>query len=223
MGLGLLGDFEVWVWLWLVKLFQGWKEGLAGEFRRKFIPWGGGFWLSVSLACYCFFSSYPPRALIITSSPSFSLFPSSLPLICTETHTHTESTCWLKGSPSAQTHIQYTHTTAPVNHLSPGSSSRKPQRGSCWQEAAVLHLSVKVSRNTMWLSSAPSSLLTSLLTLTCPLQPCCAHFLLPLSSQLLPILLWCRKKISSCILHPNRNWTKTPLHTRFPLNYWGNF
>lgn len=64
-----------------------------------------------------------------------------------------------------------THTSASVNHLSPGGGSRKPQSKSCWQEAAALHLSVKVSVNTMCLSSALSSLLTSVLTLTYPLRP----------------------------------------------------
>lgn len=63
-----------------------------------------------------------------------------------------------------------THTCAPVNHLSPGTSSRKPQRESCWQEAAALHLSVKVSKNTMWLSSALSSVFTSPPSLSPPLQ-----------------------------------------------------
>lgn len=196
MGLGLLGDFEVWVWLWPVKLFQGWKEGLAGEFRGSLYCEEENSGLALAwLVTVLFFIS--TQSFNNHQLAFFFLFTSHMHRKKTHAHTYThrESTCWLKGSPSAQTHIQYTHTTAPVNHLSPGSSSRKPQRGSCWQEAAVLHLSVKVSRNTMWLSSAPSSLLTSLLTLTCPLQPLCAHFLLPSSSLLLPIVLRCRKKI----------------------------
>lgn len=81
-------------------------------------------------------------------------------------HTHTRiftSLC-SQRSPLVLTHI---HTSAPVNHLRPGNSSRKPQRECCWQEAAALHLSVKVSKYTMWLSSPPSSLFTSLHTSLC--------------------------------------------------------
>lgn len=57
---------------------------------------------------------------------------------------------------------------APANHLSTGSVSRKAQSESCWQEAAALHLCVEVSPNTMCLSSAPSSLLTSVPIMTSP-------------------------------------------------------
>lgn len=59
-------------------------------------------------------------------------------------------------------------TPAPANHLSTGSVSRKAQSESCWQEAAALHLCLEVSVNTMCLSSAPSSLLTSVLIMTSP-------------------------------------------------------
>lgn len=59
-------------------------------------------------------------------------------------------------------------TPAPANHLSTGSVSRKAQSELCWQEAAALHLCLEVSVNTMCLSSAPSSLLTSVLIMTSP-------------------------------------------------------
>lgn len=47
-------------------------------------------------------------------------------------------------------------------HLRCGNRPGKPQRESCWQEAAALHLSLKVSENTMRLSSALDSTFTSL-------------------------------------------------------------
>lgn len=71
-------------------------------------------------------------------------------------------TVQLKSSPLAQKHIQYIHTADPVNHLRSGNRPGKPQRESCWQEAAALHLSLKVSENTMRLSSALDSTFTSL-------------------------------------------------------------
>lgn len=73
--------------------------------------------------------------------------------------------CWLKELPVTR---RLQTTPAPANHLSAGSVSRKAQSESCWQEAAALHLCGEVSVKKMCLSSAPSSLLTSVLIMTSP-------------------------------------------------------
>ncbi len=72
MGLRLRGDFEVWVWLrlWPVKLFHGWKR-FGRRILRKFIVWGGKFRLGVGLVCRRSFLHIHPELWL---SPAHLLF-----------------------------------------------------------------------------------------------------------------------------------------------------
>lgn len=186
---GYLGDFEVWVWLWLVKLFQEWK---------RFVVWIMRKFICCKEETFGLVLVWPVAALFFPSTQSFDhhqltfffSFPSPYrPLSLSHKHTYAPKNRLVdsKALPQLDTHIQYTHTSAPVNHLSAGSSSREPQRESCWQEAAAPHLSVKVSENTMWLSSALSSHLPPYSGLSFAIVA--RSFLLPLSHLLLPMLL----------------------------------
>lgn len=107
---------------------------------RKFIL----RWLRVSLACY---SSLYSNFIKLLLSLGFHL-PSTFHIQKGITSLHVDSL-------RSYMHAVHTYFYS-CESLSPGSCSEKPQRECCWQEAAALHLSIKVTKNIMWLSSASS-------------------------------------------------------------------
>lgn len=182
MGLRLLADFKVWVWLWLVKLCLGWKKGfLPVSFvevhiaRRRIWIWS---FLHIHPEL-TFFFSLPSRHLPLFLSHKYTLYA----------QIHTKKIYLLTQRlsvslntrrPTVHTYLCFCETFKPWQQFKK-TSKRVLLAGGCSTSPP------KVCKNTMCLSSPLSWLI-------------CALFLLSLSHQLLSIIFWlfCYIAVAGC-------------------------
>lgn len=145
-------------------------------------------------------SSPPPhvRAHLFSSLPIIRFFSSHVNVLYMHKRAK-QNSCWLKSSPS---HADYRQLLLLQIIYALAAIQEKAQSESCWQEAAALHLCVEVSVNKMCLSSAPSSLLTSVLIMTSP-RHCSLlffHFQFSTLIRIIPLLPLCHHGLDHIFL-----------------------